>query len=77
MKFAYAYAEFKRNLKRLEIAQKEISICKISGPVGTYSSISPSVEVYVAKKLGLKTEDVSTQIIPRDRHAAFLVRYLY
>ena len=71
LKFAYAYAEFKRNLKRLEIAQKEISICKISGPVGTYSSISPSVEAYVAKKLGLKTEDVSTQIIPRDRHAAF------
>ena len=71
LKFAYAYAEFKRNLKRLEIAQKEISICKISGPVGTYSSISPSVEAYVAKKLGLKAEDVSTQIIPRDRHAAF------
>ena len=71
LKFAYAYAEFKRNLKRLEVAQKEISICKISGPVGTYSSISPSVEAYVAKKLGLKTEDVSTQIIPRDRHAAF------
>ena len=71
LKFAYAYAEFNRNLKRLENAQKEISICKISGPVGTYSSISPSVEAYVAKKLGLKTEDVSTQIIPRDRHAAF------
>ena len=71
LKFAYAYAEFTRNLKRLTIAQKEISICKISGPVGTYSSISPSVEAYVAKKLGLKTEDVSTQIIPRDRHAAF------
>ena len=71
LKFAYAYAEFKRNLKRLEIAQKEISVCKISGPVGTYSSISPLVEAYVAKKLGLKTEDVSTQIIPRDRHAAF------
>ncbi len=71
LKFAYAYAEFKRNLKRLEIAQKEIAICKISGPVGTYSSISPSVEDYVAKKLGLKSENVSTQIIPRDRHAAF------
>jgi len=71
LKFAYAYSEFKRNLRRLEIAQKEIAICKISGPVGTYSSISPSVEAYVAKKLGLKTEDVSTQIIPRDRHAAF------
>jgi adenylosuccinate lyase len=71
LKFAYAYAEFKRNLERLKIAQKEIAICKISGPVGTYSSISPSVEAYVAKKLGLKQEDVSTQIIPRDRHAAF------
>ena len=71
LKFAYAYAEFKRNLKRLEIAQNEIAICKISGPVGTYSSISPSVEAYVAKKLDLNTEDVSTQIIPRDRHAAF------
>ena len=71
LKFAYAYAEFKRNLKRLEVAQKEISICKISGPVGTYSSITPLVEEYVAKKLGLKVEDVSTQIIPRDRHAAF------
>ncbi len=71
LKFAFAYAEFKRNLKRLETAQKEIAICKISGPVGTYSSISPLVESYVAKKLDLRTEDVSTQIIPRDRHAAF------
>ncbi len=71
LKFAYAYAEFKRNLKRLELAKKEISICKISGPVGTYSSVSPKVEEYVAKKLGLETEEVSTQIIPRDRHAAF------
>ncbi|MAJ24013.1 MAG: adenylosuccinate lyase [Rickettsiales bacterium] len=71
LKFAYAYAEFKRSLKRLEIAKKEISICKISGPVGTYSSISPEVENYVAKKLGLVSEDSSTQIIPRDRHASF------
>ena len=71
LKFAYAYAEFKRNLKRLEVAKKEISVCKISGPVGTYSSISPNVEEYVAKKLNLTTEEVSTQIIPRDRHAAF------
>jgi adenylosuccinate lyase len=46
-------------------------VCKISGPVGTYSSISPNVEEYVAKKLNLTTEEVSTQIIPRDRHAAF------
>jgi len=71
LKFAYAYAEFNRNLKRLQTAKKEVSICKISGPVGTYSSISPKIEDYVAKKLGLTAEIVSTQIIPRDRHAAF------
>jgi adenylosuccinate lyase len=71
LKFAYAYAEFKRNLRRLETAKKEISICKISGPVGTYSSVDPDIEGYVAKSLGLQTEDISTQIIPRDRHAAF------
>ncbi len=71
LKFAFAYAEFKRNLKRLEIAKKEISVCKISGPVGTYSSVAPEIESYVAKSLGLVTEDISTQIIPRDRHAAF------
>ncbi len=73
LKFAYAYAEFKRNLKRLNIVKKEIAICKISGPVGTYSSISPDIEAYVAKKLGLIPEDVSTQIIPRDRHANFFM----
>ena len=71
LKFAYAYAEFKRNLKRLNTAKEEISICKISGPVGTYSSIDPKIEKYVAKKLGLNAESVSTQIIPRDRHAAY------
>ena len=71
LKFAYAYAEFKRNLKRLQTAKKEISICKISGPVGTYSSINPEIERYVAKKLELASESVSTQIIPRDRHAAY------
>ena len=69
LKFAYAYAEFSRNLKRLKNAKKEISVCKISGPVGTYSSVSPKVEEYVAKKLNLKPETISTQIIPRDRHA--------
>ncbi|MBF95781.1 MAG: Adenylosuccinate lyase [Alphaproteobacteria bacterium MarineAlpha9_Bin4] len=71
LKFAYAYAEFDRNLYRLKNAKKEISVCKISGPVGTYSSVSPKVEEYVAKKLKLKPETVSTQIIPRDRHANF------
>ena len=71
LKFAYAYAEFARNLERLKKAKKEISICKISGPVGTYSSISPRVEQYIARKLKLKPETISTQIIPRDRHALF------
>ena len=71
LKMKSFYFEFKRNLKRLKLAQEEISICSISGPVGTYNSIDPSVEKYVAKKLNLKTEDISTQIIPRDRHAYF------
>ena len=71
LKLASFYNEFKRNLKRLDIAIDEISICSISGPVGTYDTIDPRVEKYVANKLKLKTEDVSTQIIPRDRHAFF------
>jgi len=71
LKLGSFYNEFKRNLKRLEIAIEEISICSISGPVGTYDSVDPRVEIYVAKKLKLKCEDVSTQIIPRDRHAFF------
>jgi len=71
LKLGSFYHEFKRNLKRLELAIEEISICSISGPVGTYDTIDPRVEKYVAKKLKLKTEDVSTQIIPRDRHAFF------
>ena len=71
LKMGSYYFEFQRNLKRLELAQDEISICAISGPVGTYNSIDPSVEEYVAKKLSLKTESISTQVIPRDRHAYF------
>ena len=71
LKLGSFYNEFKRNLYRLEQAIEEISICSISGPVGTYDSIDPRVEQYVAKKLKLKCEDVSTQIIPRDRHAFF------
>lgn len=71
LKMRSFYFEFKRNLKRLELAKEEISICAISGPVGTYNSIDPSVEEYVAKMLNLKTENISTQIIPRDRHAYF------
>ena len=58
-------------LNRLDNAIYEISICAISGPVGTYNSIDPSVEKYVASKLNFKCEDISTQIIPRDRHAYF------
>ena len=71
LKLGSFYNEFKRNLYRLEQAIEEISVCSISGPVGTYDSIDPRVEQYVAKKLKLKCEDVSTQIIPRDRHAFF------
>ena len=71
LKLGSFYNEFKRNLNRLELAIQEISICSISGPVGTYDSIDPRVEKHVAKKLKLKCEDVSTQIIPRDRHAFF------
>jgi len=70
-KMATFYSEFKRNLQRLKLAKEEISICAISGPVGTYNSINPSVEKYIAKKMNLRTETVSTQIIPRDRHAVF------
>ena len=71
LKLGSFYNEFKRNLKRLDLAIDEISICSISGPVGTYDSIDPKIEKYVAKKLKLKCEDVSTQVIPRDRHAFF------
>ena len=70
-KMATFYSEFKRNLQRLKLAKEEISICAISGPVGTYNSINPSVEKYIAKKMNLRTETISTQIIPRDRHAVF------
>ena len=69
LKMRSFYFEFKRSLKRLELAKEEIAICAISGPVGTYNSIDPSVEEYVAKKLALTSEKISTQVIPRDRHA--------
>ena len=65
------YQEFLRNKKRLENSIKEISTCAISGAVGTFANIDPRVENYVAKKLKLNVEPVSTQIIPRDRHAQF------
>ena len=71
LKMLQAYEEFQRNKKRLNNAIEEISTCAISGSVGTFANIDPYVEEYVAKKLKLKVEPVSTQIIPRDRHAAF------
>ncbi len=71
LKLAQAYAEFERCLKRLEAAKDEVSTCAISGAVGTFANIDPRVEEAVAKKLGLKVEPVSTQVIPRDRHAAY------
>lgn len=71
LKLAGHYAAFKRNRERLVAARKEIATCAISGAVGTFATVDPRVEAYVAKKLGLKVEPVSTQVIPRDRHAAF------
>ena len=71
LKLATYFAEFKRNKKRLEQAIDEISTCAISGAVGTFAHIGPNIEKFVAKKLGLKPEPISTQIIPRDRHAHF------
>ena len=65
------YQEFLRNKKRLINSIKEISTCAISGAVGTFANIDPRVENYVAKKLKLNVEPISTQIIPRDRHAQF------
>ncbi|MEQ8653758.1 MAG: adenylosuccinate lyase [Kiloniellales bacterium] len=71
VKLAGHYAAFARNRKRLETAREEIATCAISGAVGTFANIDPFVEEYVAKQLGLEPEPVSTQVIPRDRHAAF------
>ena len=71
LKMLTFYQEFLRNKKRLEISIKEISTCAISGAVGTFANIDPKVERYVAKKLKLNVEPISTQVIPRDRHAQF------
>lgn len=71
LKLAQAYAEFKRNRARLVAAREEIATCAISGAVGTFANIDPRVEEYVAKQMGLTVEPVSTQVIPRDRHAMF------
>ena len=71
VKLAQAYAEFTRCRARLVAAREEIATCAISGAVGTFANIDPRVEEHVAEKLGLKPEPVSTQVIPRDRHAMF------
>ncbi len=70
-KMAQAYAEFDRNRERLLAARKEIATCAISGAVGTFANIDPYVEEHVAKALGLEYEPISTQVIPRDRHAMY------
>ena len=71
LKMLTFYQEFLRNKKRLESSIKEISTCAISGAVGTFANVDPRVESYVAKKLKLNVEPISTQVIPRDRHAQF------
>lgn len=71
LKLAQAYAEFTRCRERLVLARKEIATCAISGAVGTFANIDPSVEAHVATKMGLEPEPISTQVIPRDRHAMY------
>src|SRR6201993_658186 len=71
LKLAYAYAEFSRGRERLLAARKEIATCAISGAVGTFAQIDPRVEEHVAKAMGLIPEPISTQVIPRDRHAMY------
>jgi adenylosuccinate lyase len=71
LKLAYAYAEFARARERLAHARAEVATCAISGAVGTFANVDPRVEAYVAQKMGLRPEPVSTQVIPRDRHAMY------
>jgi len=71
LKLAQAYAEFARAKERLTAARAEVATCAISGAVGTFAQVDPRVEAHVAKKMGLKVEPVSTQVIPRDRHAMY------
>ena len=71
LKLAVAFAEFSRARERLELARKEVATCAISGAVGTFAQVDPRVEAYVAAKMGLAVEPISTQIIPRDRHAMY------
>src|SRR5438270_7624371 len=71
LKLAYAYAEFSRARERLIVARKDIATCAISGAVGTFAQIDPRVEEHVARAMGLVPEPISTQVIPRDRHAMY------
>jgi adenylosuccinate lyase len=71
LKLAQAYAEFSRNKDRLIAARREVATCAISGAVGTFAQVDPRIEQHVAAKMGLTPEPVSTQVIPRDRHAMF------
>jgi adenylosuccinate lyase len=71
IKLAYAYAEFQRARERMVAARKEVATCAISGAVGTFANVDPRIEEYVAEKMDLVPEPVSTQIIPRDRHAMY------
>jgi adenylosuccinate lyase len=71
LKLAVAFAEFTRAKQRLELARKEVATCALSGAVGTFAQVDPRVEAYVAEKMGLAVEPISTQIIPRDRHAMY------
>src|SRR3569623_171461 len=71
LKLAQAYAEFARGRERMVAARKEVATCAISGAVGTFAQVGPRVEAHVAKAMGLAVEPVSTQVIPRDRHAMF------
>jgi adenylosuccinate lyase len=71
LKLAGAYAEFARGRERLVAARKEVATCAISGPVGTFAQVDPRIEAHVAKAMGLEVEPISTQVIPRDRHAMY------
>jgi adenylosuccinate lyase len=71
LKLAGAYAEFARGRDRLLAARKEVATCAISGPVGTFAQVDPRIEAHVAKAMGLEIEPISTQVIPRDRHAMY------
>jgi len=71
LKLAYAYAEFARGRERLVAARREVATCAISGAVGTFAQVAPAVEAHVAKAMGLSVEPISTQVIPRDRHAMY------